>query len=503
MKSQKLFRIIIPSFPEVNIYSRPARLTTALGPIMVATAANLTTDWQVEVIDENNYRGPRNNSGLPDHSFLQEERPADVVGFYCGLTSTIERVWDLAKFYRDNGAFTVAGGFHAFNFPKEQLEHNIHVVVHGEAEGAIGKILDVFSGREVSLFEIPGISFMDKKHPVITKGRLEFPNLNNLPFPDFGLLKYAKVKIYPIGRIRGCSMFCEFCSVRGKVRWQSPEYLFNLINWLNTTRGARKFFLVDDRMEEDFEGSFRFFEIIREKYGNILRINVQTRLETARKPEFLKLMKEAGVSSVFIGYESPETEDLKAMKKGYSSSKMIEWTKILRKYFWVHGMFIFGYPKKNGNKSQKSGKERAEIFSRFIKKAGLDSVQVLHPIPLPGTELRARLEKEGRVFPLEVVPWRKYDGNTVCFIPDDMTVREFQELPIRIMKRFYGFSSFFRLCLRTFLFPFDYLLRGWNAWHAGWKRDFVRYFGHRLVVAWQKKQKEEKFVEKLEDHLKS
>ena len=34
-----LFRLIIPTFPEVNIFSRVAEKTTALGPIMVATAA--------------------------------------------------------------------------------------------------------------------------------------------------------------------------------------------------------------------------------------------------------------------------------------------------------------------------------------------------------------------------------------------------------------------------------------------------------------------------------
>lgn len=501
MKREKVFRMIVPSYPEVNIYSRAARVTTALGPIMVATAANLATDWRVEVIDENNYRGPLDKNGLPDHAFLQEESPASAVGFYCGLTSTIERVWDLADFYYGKKIPSIAGGWHAFNFPEEQLKHHIDVVVHGEGERIIGKILDIFSGEGVSLHKIPGISFLDGEHMILAEKKVEVEDLNSLPYPDFGLLKYAKIKIYPIGRVRGCSMRCEFCSVKGMARCAKPEHLFNIINWLVTTRNARNFFLIDDRMEEDFDGTVRFFEMIRKKYGNSLQFNVQTRLEIARKPEFLSLMKQAGVSALFIGYESPESEDLKAMKKGYSSLKMIEWTKILRKLFWVHGMFIFGYPKKNGEKSRKRGEERAREFSRFIKKAGPHSVQILHPIPLPGTELRDRLEKEGRVFPLDIVPWRRYDGNSVCFSPDDMNVREFQELPVKIMKEFYGFSSFFRLSFRVLFFPLYYFLRGWAAWYSGWKRDFVRYFGHRMVKSWQKSQKREAFVEKLEKYL--
>jgi len=95
-----LFRMVIPAFPEINIFTRQARKTTALGAIIVATAANKLWGWRVEVIDENNYRkGPRDSNELPDHAVLQREHPATVVGFYCGLTSTIERVWELPEFY--------------------------------------------------------------------------------------------------------------------------------------------------------------------------------------------------------------------------------------------------------------------------------------------------------------------------------------------------------------------------------------------------------------------
>ena len=52
-----LFRLIIPAFPEVNIFSRVASKTTALGPVMVATAASKLWGWRVEVIDENNCNG--------------------------------------------------------------------------------------------------------------------------------------------------------------------------------------------------------------------------------------------------------------------------------------------------------------------------------------------------------------------------------------------------------------------------------------------------------------
>ena len=60
-KRRRLLRVVIPTFPAFNIYSWVARITTALGPVTVATAVNEIEGWDVEVIDENNYRrsGPK------------------------------------------------------------------------------------------------------------------------------------------------------------------------------------------------------------------------------------------------------------------------------------------------------------------------------------------------------------------------------------------------------------------------------------------------------------
>lgn len=495
-----LFRIIIPAFPEVNIFTRLGRKTSALGPIMIATIANKLWGWRVELIDENNYRGPRNSQGLPDHLTLQKENPAAVVGFYCGLTSTMERVWDLAELYHQGKVATIAGGWHAHYLPEETLNHHIDVVVHGEAETVIKQIL-VSISENLSLDHILGISY--RKDGEIKRNlpnRLETPDLDDLPYPDFGLLKYAKIKIFPIGRIRGCSMNCEFCSVKGKPRWASAQHLFGTVRWLVEIRKARHFFIVDDRSEEDPKGTIEFFRMVAEKYGNRLHFIVQARLETAQNTELLEAMKKAGVEKVCIGYESPIDEDLRAMRKGYLSSHMLEWTKIWYRYVRrIHAMFIAGYPSKE-KKNSISAKEIVKRFKKFIHKASFDTVQILLPGPAVGTDLRRRLKKEGRIFPLDLVPWRRYDGNYVCFKPDNMSVRELQEIPKRLMSKFYNPWSFIRIPLRIIVFPVDCLIRGWKNWHRSWYRDVIKYGGHLLLRQWQKKQKGSEFIKKLEGY---
>ncbi len=224
-------------------------------------------------------------------------------------------------------------------------------------------------------------------------------------------------------------------------------------------------------------------------------------METAKKTELLEAMKNAGVTTVCIGYESPIDEDLKAMHKGFLSRNMVEWTKILRQYFWVHGMFIFGYP--TVYKLELSVSEMIKRFKDFIREIKINSIQVLHPVPAVGTKLRERLEREGRIFPLSIVPWSKYDGNYSCFIPENMSIKEFQETPIKLMRWFYSPFSFFKVSYRTIILPAYYFVTGWRYWYRGWRRDVVRSGGYLLVRQWQKKQKAEIFLSRLENYKKN
>jgi len=399
--------------------------------------------------------------------------------------------------------FTIAGSWHALDSPEETLQHNIDVVVYRDAERVIQQILSNLE-KEKFLENIPEIYFL--KNGQLKTNASEIvqvlgldPNLNRLPFSDFGLLRYAKIKLYPIGRIRGCSMNCEFCEVNEKPHWASSRHLFDTVEWLVETRNAKEFFLVDDSLKEDLEGTTEFFRLVSNKYGNRLNFSVQIRLDIAENIEFLKVMKKAGVRTGCIGVESPVDEDLKAMRKGYTSSKMLEWLKILQHYIKTHIMLIAGYPLKERNVFL-SAKEIIKRFRGFIRKAHPDSIHVMLPGPGVGTDLRKRLEKEGRLFPQNIVPWSKYDGRFVCFKPDkNMTVRELQEMPFKIMGRFYNRWSFIRVAIRTIIFPVD-IIRGWKNWHRDWVRDIVKSGGYLLMRRWKRKQQINEFIEKLENY---
>ena len=503
---RRLFRMVIPA-SSTNVFSSVIKSTVALGPLIVATVADKLPDWDVEVIHEAGCRKwvARDAQGNIDHRALQKDRPAYAVGFYGGISCAMTRLWEIAKFYQSQGVLTISGGLHSHYEPLESLQNGIDVVVHGNGETAIRDILQRFQHGE-SFTGIAGVSFLQDgdmvSTPVASTEAKHNRLLENLPYPNFGLIRDCRIKEYPIGRIRGCSMNCEFCSVKGKACWYSPEKLFETVRWLVETREAKHFFLVDDRMEEDKEGTRRFFELIKEKYGRGLKFYVQARLEAAKDQQFLALLRDAGVRRVYIGYESPIDEDLKAMRKGYRAADMLEWTKIYRRLgFFIHAMFIFGYP--GTHSSSLTARQRMEELKKFIRLAELDSIQVLKPIPLPGSELRERLAKSGNLFPLEIVPWEMFDGTHADFNPDsDMTLEELQKYPTKIMSWFYHGRSLWRIGLRTLLMPVDYLLRGWHSWYRGWWNDIVRFGGSRVMERWKRRNDEAAFVKKVEDWLK-
>jgi radical SAM superfamily enzyme YgiQ (UPF0313 family) len=160
--------------------------------------------------------------------------------------------------------------------------------------------------------------------------------------------------------------------VKGKPRWASGQFLFDQVQWLVETKNAREFFIVDDRLEEDREGALFFFDKIAQTYGQTLDFTVQARLEAAEDRELLKVMRKAGVSVTCIGYESPIDEELEAMRKGYSSKDMLKWTKMYHHLgFFIHAMFIWGYPSKKISELRLDAQERTKRSMPKSEQSGL------------------------------------------------------------------------------------------------------------------------------------
>ena len=490
------FRIIVPSYPAFNIYSNIASMTTSLGPVHVATNVNKMGQWDAEAVDENNLglHGPRSPLGGADHESLQRQRPADAVGLYGGLTSTIPRLYEIARFYHDRGVVTMAGGQHfSGDNIRDALLNGIDYIVSGEGEEAARELLEVLAaGRDVG--QVKGLAYLKDGQVTATPIREKLSDFDRLPLPDFSLVRYARLKVYPVERIRGCGMDCEFCTVKGTPRAACPERLLEQIRSLAETRDARHFFIVDDLFGQHRAETLEFCRNLKdyqELIGKRLDFTVQIRLDKARDTELLAAMRAASINMVCIGFESPIAEELKAMNKQIRPEDMLALANIFRRSgFLVHGMFIFGYPLREGVRFDMPALERVKRYRAFIRAARLDTIQVLLPVPLPGTQLSARLKRQNRIYAIDDVGWEYYDGNFPIFEPDPpLTAESMQMSQRRIMVSFYRFSYFFSIALDVLAFPLlvffihDMHL-GWRQWYRCWRNDLIRFMGWTIVREW-------------------
>lgn len=534
MKSQPVFRVWDPAYARDNIYRYAASQTVSLGPVMIATIAHKALPWlSCEVISENNYRwksrkGPADETGLPDHRILQNEKPARYIGLSASITNAAPRALELIKFYRElpedlRPRAIIVGGWHAGDCPNEFLDAGADVVVHGEGVAVIAALLDVFE-HDKPIDDIPGISYRAANGEIRRNGpdflSLTQSELEALPEPNFDLVRFAKLNVLPISRTWGCSGRCRFCRVKNEPRSLSPERFANHIKSL-VSKGHRHFFIVDDRSEEDMEGFTTWLNEIatfrRERKVRILDFTIQARLSLAEKPEVLALMRQAGIQTVAIGFESPIPEEVWAMRKPIAPQKMVEWTKIWRKFgFYVHAMFIFGYPippgkpqPLNSEGKPMSARERANAFWKFLKSANPDTIQILALTPIPGTEDWDFLDKENRIF--KELGWTAWDGLHVVFQPDEgMKPQELQNEVVRLHRKFYAFhflgslgvvsllAHLVHVGLTTVSMPFMWLFIMPLRWpfkgsfttqaKLAWQRPLrrfrnsIRHFGAYLIV---------------------
>jgi radical SAM superfamily enzyme YgiQ (UPF0313 family) len=483
---------------------------TALGPVSIATTVRDLPGWDAEIVDENNYhRGPLDDAGQPDHRAMQEARPAEVIGFYGGLTSTVPRLLELAKLYRSLGAVTIAGGQHFVPQTVEYaLRNGVDVVVLGEGERTITELLDrLADGGDLS--DVRGIAFLDDNDElVITPKREPIRDFDRLPLPDFGLLRHARMKYYPVSGTRGCRMNCEFCSVKGEPRFASPRRMMEQFTSIYETHGGTVFFVVDDLFGQNRRETIELCNLLRDyqrRLGVRFSITVQIRLDMARDEELLTAMREAGVRLLAIGFESPIPAELEAMGKQLRPDDML---KLVDRYheagFRIHGMFIFGYPAHPDTPFYMDADERVRHFRRFIRKAKLATVQVLLPIPIPGTELYERLDAENRIFSTEQIGLQYYDGNFPVSQPDaPLTPESIQASAQKIMGYLYRPTALFTigmniLAFPTLLFQAHRLQDGWQQWNRRWLTSLYRAGGWIVQRQWAAAFRKDEFLQRLD-----
>ena len=362
---------------------------STIPPLSLAYIAAMTPpDWEVKIADEN-----FNQVSYED---------ADLVGI-TAYTSSIRRAYEIAKTYRDRGAKVVIGGIHASMLPDEVLQHADAVVV-GEGEGIWEQIIKDFENNRLSGKYIGP--------------RIDLSQDQIKPRRDLLDTRYV---FHSIQTSRGCPFNCNFCSVS---RYLGKEFrqrsVGDILDELQTIPGELLFYLDDNLIGYSQESKKRAADIFQ---GMIdLGLNkkwwMQTSIDAAADEHVLKMASKAGCMLALIGFETISHATLKDMKKGINLKIGVDNYKRVIDAFHRHGIGVVGaFILGNDHESPNYYEEMA----RFLVRTGIDAVQLAILTPLPGTELMAQMEKEGRLlydsFPDD---WDKYRLSHVVHEPEGL-----------------------------------------------------------------------------------
>jgi radical SAM superfamily enzyme YgiQ (UPF0313 family) len=348
------------------------------------------------------------------------DEPTDLVAISTEVY-TAKRAYQIASEYRRRGVPVVMGGFHATLFP-EEVQRYAESVVLGEAEDLWAKVIDDYRSGT------PRKVYRSEARPSLERST-----------PDRGI--YNGKSYLPIGLVeagRGCKFSCEFCAIQSFFRSSHCRRpAGQIVQEIQKIRDrAKLIFFVDDNLVADRAAARELLEAL---IPLKIRWVSQASINTALDPEFLALLKASGCQGLLIGFESFDPGNLRQMGKAVNLAQgdFEPAMANLRKHgIRVYGTFVFGYDN-----------DTPETFDRaydFAVRHGLYLCGFNHLMPMPGTPLYQRLEKEGRL--LSDAWWldNAYTYNTVPFRPARMSPDEIRACCLRTRRRFYSLPTTFR-----------------------------------------------------------
>jgi radical SAM superfamily enzyme YgiQ (UPF0313 family) len=434
MKRQILF--IEPTSAQVNIFSQFT--LPRLGSFILAGLVNRRPGWTARVFIEGRQR-------FNLDTWVAENGRPDVVGIST-ITATAKRGYAISNECRSRGIPVILGGPHVTFLADEALEH-AELVVRGEGEAAMNALLDLWPEGYIPPTDaqsagVPNLSWKDADGGVRHNELARWvADLDALPVPDFSLAGgtarcvVAGKETVMVQTSRGCPFDCSFCSVTGmfgkEFRYRSVDAVVSELRQYKT-RDHFVFFC-----DDNFAGNRRRVrELLEAMLAEPFQFewSTQVRADVARDPDLVRLMKQAGCHTVFIGFESVNPTSLKEMKKGQDLDDIRNAIRVLQEArIHVHGMFVFGF--------EGDDWETVEATVRFIRKMKLTSVQLLLLTPLPGSELYRQLVADQRITSYD---WDLYDAHHVVFQPKRFTPFELQCAQVSGHTRLYALREGFK-----------------------------------------------------------
>ncbi len=420
-------KFILPALTEAKSpYWRPIKYSL-FPPLGLATlAAYLSDSDQVNLQDEH------------VEKLTLDDQP-DLVIIQVYITNAF-RAYALADHYRAQGAYVCLGGLHVTSLPAEAAPHADSIFI-GPGEESFPRFLaDFRAGKpakryESSLRSLVGVPPI--RRDLIQRRRYLVPN--------------------SIVVTRGCPHHCSFCYKDAFYQGGRSFYVQEVdaaLAEIERLPGKHLYFLDDHLL-----GNRRFAESLFAGMRGMKRVfQGAATVDSILRGDLIEKAAEAGLRSIFVGFETLNEENLRSANKGQNLGQ--DYQRAIERLhslgIMINGSFVFGLDH-----------DGPDVFQRTVDwgvKMGLTTSTYHILTPYPGTALYREMSEQGRLLHQN---WDLYDTRHVVYQTQGLDAETLKQGYDWAYKEFYSWKNISRASLQhdTLKHQFKHFF-----YSAGWKK---------------------------------
>ncbi|MFT3917883.1 B12-binding domain-containing radical SAM protein [Cloacibacterium sp.] len=400
-------KMILPSLTEAeNPYWRPIKYSL-FPPLGLATLASyLSEDDEIDLVDQHVEK-------------LELDDEPDLVIIQVYITNAY-RSYEIADFYRAKGCYVCLGGLHVTSLPEEAKLHADSIFL-GPGEETFPEFLKDFRNKTPKKRYFSAVRTLEKLPPfrrdLIKREKYLVPN--------------------SIVVTRGCPHHCDFCYKDAFFHGGKSFYtqlVDDALSEIDRLPGKHLYFLDDHllgnqkfatELFDGMKGMNRFFQGAA-TVDSILRGNL------------IEKAAEAGLRSVFVGFETFSEENLKQSNKKQNLKKDYELAvqRLHSLGIMINGSFVFGLDEDDN-----------QVFSRTVDWAVKNAIttSTFHILtPYPGTKLFQNFENKGRILTKN---WDLYDTRNVVYETKNISAEDLKTGYDWAYKEFYSWNNILKASL--------------------------------------------------------
>lgn len=400
-------KMILPALTEAESpFWRPIKYSL-FPPLGLATlAAYLSPNDDVEIQDQ--HVEELNLNDTPDLVVIQ----VYITNAY--------RAYKIADDYRAKGVYVILGGLHVTSLPEEAAAHADSIFI-GPGEETFPQFLKDFkSGLPLKVYNSK-IRTLDKLPPI----RRDLIKRHLYLVPN------------SIVVTRGCPHHCDFCYKDAFFEGGKSFYtqkVDDALAEIDRLPGKHLYFLDDHLL-----GNGKFARELFEGMKSMNRVfQSAATIDSILHGNLIEKAAEAGLRSLFVGFETFSPQNLKQSNKKQNLEK--DYVKAVNRLhslgIMINGSFVFGMDD-----------DDKDVFKRTVDWGVKNSIttSTFHiQTPYPGTRLYKNMENEGRILTKN---WDLYDTRHVVYKTKNLTTPELKEGYDWAYKEFYSWENILKASL--------------------------------------------------------